>query len=143
MKLLMAKFRKNKAFTLVETLITLVIAIGLISIGTYELKGYKDKQAINQSSRELKLALEHASRCAVISQKYVWLSYNTETNIITVSNRMGVLDKFKLPKEVKVYGLNDINISTSYTQPKTITLKTSKYTKVLTIQLEWGKIIEK
>lgn len=141
----MVKLLRNKikAFTLIETVITLGIVSMILTIGWLNFSTIKEKMLIDNTSMQVKVILNQVLRQASITNRLYMIDYYRSDNLLIVKEPNGKIKKYSLPEEVKIYNLAKTNIEqTGYIAPKTITFQTEHYKKQLQIQLKWGKINE-
>lgn len=133
---------KNKAFTLAETIITLLIFISVTAIGTLNLKNYSDQLVFEKSFRNITDILEQQMRLAVVSYKPNTISYDSRKNEIVCLDTDDKISTYKLPKGFKVIVYeDDLKVGrTGYVKPCTWKVIGNGYERTFTIQMVFGKI---
>ncbi len=144
---------RRKAFSLLETVITLAIAGMLLGIGEMSLQGFEDKINFDRFCRQAVGLFQEKIRSAAITGKKVVI-YNQSSQGKLEVIQDGQHESLKIPDGVSVYtSFSDktcFNITGDGTTSQPFTLKIVKndkgkeeYVKKYTFLLSWGKINEK
>lgn len=132
---------KLKAFSLIETIITLAIFCMISLIGTFELRNFQKRIIFYQTVKEFELVLEQASRIASIQQQNVYINYFPSSHQLIVTGE-------HYQRQLAID--NSIQIDTIYRylisakgmiSPKTIIFKNDQQEKRLKVQMAWGRLI--
>lgn len=126
----MAKLpKRSKGFTLLETCITFLIFIGIFSIGYYQLQEYQDKQEFTQTVKNVKLAIEQASRYATIDNQLVMFTRrNMNDPNYSFKNGKNHKQQLKISLKIKIISLEDLKVGKGgNSKPTTIIIKSAKY----------------
>lgn len=142
----MLRKSRLKAFTLVETLITLGICCGILLIGTLHLKEYQNHLIFDNTTRKVVAVLDRASRVSTVTGESWIIQVNNVDHYIKLSNNNR--QKFE---EEKVQLDNNITVhfpgrflfnGTGHSDPKVITLIGYGIKKEIKYQMQWGRISE-
>ncbi len=92
----MVKLLRNRvrAFTLVETVITLAIVTAILSIGWLNFSVTKEKMLIDSASMQVKVILNQALRRASITNKLYLIDYYESDNLLIVKDQDGKVEKY-------------------------------------------------
>lgn len=144
---------RQKAFSLLETVITLAIAGMLLGIGEMSFQGFEDKINFDRFCRQAAGLFQEKIRSAAITGKRVVIyNQNSQGKLEVIQD--GKHESLKIPDGITVYtsfndktGLSITNDGIT-SQPFTLRiLKNDKgkeeYVKKYTFLLSWGKINEK
>ncbi|MGM9906569.1 pilus assembly FimT family protein [Lactobacillus sp.] len=144
---------RQKAFSLLETVITLAIAGMLLGIGEMSFQGFEDKINFDRFCRQAAGLFQEKIRSAAITGKRVVIYNQSEQGKLEVIQD-GKHESLKIPDGITVYtsfsdktGLSITNDGIT-SQPFTLRIvKNDKgkeeYVKKYTFLLPWGKINEK
>ncbi|WP_334330298.1 prepilin-type N-terminal cleavage/methylation domain-containing protein [Companilactobacillus sp. HBUAS59699] len=142
---------KNKAFTLIETVISLTIFCTLASVSIYGIHDYQQKIEEKQIISQYKVNWHNMLNYSYLNKRRTRFFYNYDDNTMLFSD-FSKRDKFdykiKLPSTLKSTQKHDIEIyvgDEGMTGPKTIELKSSVTHRVYdyTVQMMWGELVEK
>lgn len=144
---------RQKAFSLLETVITLAIAGMLLGIGEMSFQGFEDKINFDRFCRQAVGLFQEKIRSAAITGKKVVI-YNQRSQGKLEVIQDGRHESLKIPDGVTVYtNFNNTSGWTSSsdgTTSQAFTLRIIKndqgkkeYEKAYTFLLSWGKINEK
>ena len=132
--------KKLAGFTILETLITLIITCSLLMIGTLKLKDYQSEMRLNNAMRQVVATIEQAGRTSVIRNKKMTGRYTSKTLAIQFAN-----DNFitlHLDPRIESKRWEGFTISkTGMMRPITIILADGNHMKSVKIQMAWGRII--
>ena len=144
---------RQRAFSLLETVVTRAIAGMLLGIGEMSLQGFEDKINFDRFCRQAAGLFQEKIRSAAITGKRV-VVYNQSSQGKLEVIQDGRHESLKIPDGVAVYtSFSDktgFNITGDGTTSQPFTLKIVKndqgkeeYVKKYTFLLSWGKINEK
>lgn len=144
---------RQKAFSLLETVITLAVAGMLLGIGEMSLQGFEDKISFDRFCRQAAGLFQEKIRSAAITGKRVMIYNQSRQGKLEVIQD-GRHESLKIPDGVTVYtsfsGKTGLNITSDGTTSQPFTLRIIKndqgkkeYEKAYTFLLPWGKINEK
>ncbi|MBT8909990.1 competence protein ComGD [Lactobacillus delbrueckii subsp. bulgaricus] len=144
---------RQKAFSLLETVIALAIAGMLLGIGEMIFQGFEDKINFDSFCRQAAGLFQEKIRSAAITGKRVVI-YNQSSQGKLEVIQDGQHESLKIPDGVTVYtNFNNTSgwtISSDGTTSQAFTLRIIKndqgkkeYEKAYTFLLSWGKINEK
>lgn len=139
----MAKLRQSKAFTLVESVVVLAIAVMLVTWPAVALSDYHDRLAFNQTIANVTSEIEYAKRYAILKKQTVKVSNLPADHCLLLSYPGYGFYQLKLDPSVKVQlGQNNTFLirSGGTMAPRTISFQQGERSKRITMQLEWGKI---
>lgn len=137
--------RLSRGFTLIESLIFLVITCSIISFPIIELKGYRDNLALINTRAQVKSAINFCLKESIINKRVYFIRYSETSNKLKVMSDWSTAEKtFAINSQVKIINIDNLTIKKkSYVAPRTIYFKCGKITKRMTVQLMWGRLIEK
>lgn len=130
------------AFTLSETLVVLLITVSLIGIGSLQLEPIKEQLVMQSAVNQFEMAQSWASRHSILQHKAVFLSYSKQNNQLKVTSSVAKRT-FDLPDGINLSAFSQSYSSNGATSPKTVVLMYNSQRRVLTTQMNWGKVIEK
>lgn len=144
---------RQKAFSLLETVISLAVAGMLLGIGDMSLQGFEDKINFDRFCRQAAGLFQEKIRSAAITGKRVMI-YNQSSQGKLEVIQDGQHESLKIPDGVTVYtsfsNKTGFNITGDGTTSQPFTLRIIKndqgkkeYEKAYTFLLPWGKINEK
>ena len=144
---------RQKAFSLLETVIALAIAGMLLGIGEMSFQGFEDKINFDSFCRQVAGLFQEKIRSAAITGKRVVIYNHSSQGKLEVIQD-GQHESLKIPDGVTVYtNFNNTSgwtISSDGTTSQAFTLRIIKndqgkkeYEKAYTFLLSWGKINEK
>ena len=144
---------RQKAFSLLETVIALAIAGMLLGIGEMSFQGFEDKINFDSFCRQAAGLFQEKIRSAAITGKRVVI-YNQSSQGKLEVIQDGQHESLKIPDGVTVYtNFNNTSgwtISSDGTTSQAFTLRIIKndqgkkeYEKAYTFLLSWGEINEK
>lgn len=139
----MEKFTKNKAFSLVESVVVLAIAILLISWPAVNLGQYQERMAFNRTIDSVTSEIEYAKRYAVLKQQTVKITNLPVKHELLVIYPGRGFRHVPFDKSVNVQLGRDNTFSirgAGTTAPRTLSFEQNGRRKLVTMQLEWGKI---
>ncbi|GAA3636674.1 hypothetical protein GCM10022297_14070 [Lactobacillus hamsteri] len=132
--------KKLTGFTILESLITLIITCSLLMIGTTKLKDYQSEIRLNNAMRQVVATIEQAGRVSVIKQRKMTGRYDSKTLAVQFAG-----DKFitmHLEPGIESRRWEYFKIShTGMMKPITIILANGNHMKKARIQMAWGRII--
>ena len=132
--------KKLTGFTILETLITLIITCSLLMIGTMKLKDCQSELRLNNAMRQLVATIELAGRVSVIKQRKMTGRYASKTLAIQFAG--GNFITMHLDPRVESRRWEGFRIShTGMMKPITIILADGNHMKKVRIQMAWGRII--
>lgn len=130
-----------RAFTLLETMITLIIFAGLLLLSVVQLKGYRDELILDNTSRELRSTIEQAARVSTIRHEGITITYFPVSKRLCFKNK-NYFNKLDLDKSVKIDDFPKLEISSNgIMAPRTITLISRKGVRKIKLQMMWGRAI--
>ena len=136
-------FNKIKAFTLIETIVTLSVVCLLVLMPTLYVKNIKEQIVLDSTTNQIKSTINKYLHLSVVERKPYFLSYFDNNSSIQIMEPHKV-SKIYLDKHIKVYNLDNFYISNKGTiSPRTITVKNGDKEKKIKIQMTWGRMIEK
>lgn len=137
--------RLSRGFTLIESLIVLVITCSIISFPIIELKGYRDNLTLINTRAQVKSAINFCLKESIINKRVYFIRYSETSNKLKVMSDWSTAEKtFLINSQVKISNIDNLTIKKkSYVAPRTIYFKCGKITKRMTVQLMWGRLIEK
>ncbi|WEV71457.1 Prepilin-type cleavage/methylation protein [Lactobacillus sp. ESL0785] len=129
-------------FTVIEMIITLIISISLVLLGTIEIKEYREQLILDNTVREVKSSIEQAARICTIRHTAIKINWRPGTNELNFRGpeyaRLVHLDSRIKISSMKVLQIkNDGSLS-----PQTITINNAKHSRKLRLQMLWGRAIE-
>ncbi|WP_242367546.1 pilus assembly FimT family protein [Lactobacillus intestinalis] len=137
--------RQNRAFSLLETMISLIISCTLIFIGSLNLKEYQSELLLLNTTREVKAAFEQAARICTIQNSPMSISYFEKSSLLTFKGTMkNNYDRtLRINKKIKIHNLTNLQISKNGTiSPKIITVSDGNKSRKIKIQMTWGRAID-
>ncbi|WP_125568316.1 type II secretion system protein [Companilactobacillus insicii] len=142
---------KSKAFTLIESIISLAIFCTLMSVSIYGLQNYQQRIEEKQVISQFKINWHNMLNYSYLNKKYTRFFYNYDTNTMTfvdLMNKKEFSHKIKLPKTLVNTKKRDVEIYVNKdgtTRPKSIEIKSTLTHKTYryTIQMMWGELVEK
>ena len=134
--------KRNKAFTLAETVVVTFIVAFLALIPPLYLKGYQESVDLLNAKRIFRTAINSTARQAAISHSIRTINYSPSTHQIYVSSGNEKSKRYNLSESINISGFpihvsQDGNIS-----PKTITVSNGRDKTNIRIQMMWGKMID-
>lgn len=133
-----------KAFTLVETMVTLAIFCLIFTLPTVNLKSYQDTIRIHNTRRQFKAIIENYSRIAVLKNRPYTIQNSPQEHYISVS--YGDWRKYyEYDKNVKVSIPNGNKMRISKEgrfAPLGISFSSNDKKENLNIQMLWGRLID-
>lgn len=134
--------KKLAGFTLVEAMVTLIIAISLVLLGTIQLATYNEKLLLDNTTREVKSSIEQAARISTIRHQPAVIRYYASINKLTIWGN-GYSRTLNIDKHIKIYNLSTINLSANGSMPAhTVKITDQKNTKIIKLQMTWGRAID-
>ncbi|MDE7049300.1 MAG: type II secretion system GspH family protein [Lactobacillus sp.] len=135
-------FKKIKAFTLIETIVTLAVVCLLVLMPTLYVKNIKEQIVLDSSTRQIKSTINKYLHRSTVERKSYFLSYFDNNSSIQVMEPDKVT-KVYLDRHVRVYNFDNFYISNRGTiSPRTITVKNGNKEKKIKIQMTWGRMVE-
>ena len=133
--------KKLVGFTILETLISLIIMCGLLTIGTFYLKDYQADIILENTVKETMTALEQGSRVSLLNDEETNITYFAKSSRVVISS-----DHFKrnidIDKSIRIKNLSQFGISRKGTiRPRTLYFTNGKKDKKVRIQMTWGKML--
>jgi Tfp pilus assembly protein FimT len=139
----MAKLVKSRAFTLVESVVVLAIAIMLVAWPAVALHEYRERMAFNQTIETVTSEIEYAKRYAILKRQTVKITnLPLEHKLLIVYPRRGFKHiPFDKSVNVRLGRENSFLIrGAGTTAPRTLAFEQNGRRKLVTMQLEWGKM---
>lgn len=142
---------KNKAFTLIEAVISLTIFCTLASVSIYGIHNYQQRIEEKQIISQFKVNWHNMLNYSYLNGKRTRFLYDYDENTMTFtdnSNADKFFHKIKLPKTLKNTKKHDVKISVSdngTTSPNSIEIESAltHRTYNYTVQMMWGELVEK
>lgn len=133
---------KLKAFTVLETMITLAVSCMLILIGSLKMSSYENQLLLLNTERQVKTAIEQAARVSTINHEKISVIYFDKDSYIQFRGQ-SYTRKLNVNEKIKMSGLSNFNISSSGSMnPRTITFSNGNNVKVLKLQMMWGRAVD-
>ncbi|BAQ57484.1 conserved hypothetical protein [Lactobacillus acetotolerans] len=133
---------KIRAFTLVETMITLIISVALVMVSNVQLQNYQQQLVLNNTTRQVKTSIEQAARVSAIRHEAMTINYFVNSSLITFRGRHYSRDLY-LDKNIEIYGLKDLTASQKgFIAPRTIKISDHKNSQKIKLQMMWGRAID-
>ena len=123
-------FKRIKAFTLVETIVTLAIVCLLVLMPTLYVKNIKEQIILDSTTRQIRSTINKYLHRSTVEKKSYFLSYFDNNSSIQIME----------PHQVSKVYLNLSNRGTI--SPRTITVKSGSKEKKIKIQMTWGRMVE-
>ena len=133
---------RAKAFTLIETIITLAICCGILLIGSIQLRKNQTTLIFDNTVKEVTAALDQASRISTITDDTVTVIFSKEKNYLNLSgpNYNKQLD---IDKNISIKGLSNFRFSNSgYSKPATVVFSGYGLKREKKYQMLWGRATE-
>ena len=135
-------FKRIKAFTLIETIVTLTIICLLVLMPTLYVKNIKEQIILDSTTRQIRSTINKYLHRSTVEKKSYFLSYFDNNSSIQIMEPHQV-SKVYLNRHVRVYNFNNLYISNRGTiSPRTITVKSGSKEKKIKIQMTWGRMVE-
>ena len=139
-KLLRLIRNKYRAFTLIETMITLAICCGMLLIGSLQLQKYQHRLIFDNTVREVNAALDQASRISTIKGHAVTVIFSEDQHYIKLIGG-GHEKQVNIDKNIDIEGLNKfVFTKTGRSVPGTITFSGYGMKKAVKYQMLWGRM---
>lgn len=133
---------KLRAFTIVEMVITLVVSLGLVTLGAIEITRYKEKMILTNTTQELKSSIEQAARISTIRHRAALIRYYPTLKKVTITGT-GYSQVLNIDPHIDIYNLSNLKISaTGSMPPHSITVTNHKDTRKIKLQMTWGRAID-
>lgn len=134
--------KKSKAFTVLETIVTLAVICLIITIGTIQLSNLRSKIILQSSVSEFKTALSGASRVAIIKQQPVKIRYFSRAHMMEFISE-DYHRKVVFDEELSIKQFTNYQISSNgMLSPKHIIFSNGKNTQEVNIQMAWGRVLD-
>lgn len=134
--------KKLTGFTILETLITLIITCSLLMVGTLKLKDYQSEIILNNTIKEVIAEIECAGRETVIRHRKIGIIYDPKTLGIQFRNGYGYNHILRKDERVEVAPFVNFNISPNgMISPQTLVFRNDNRIKKVKIQMVWGRVI--
>ncbi|MGO2722329.1 MAG: PulJ/GspJ family protein [Lactobacillus sp.] len=135
--------RQVSAFTLLETMISLVITALVLTLGTMTLNYYHKRLAFTNSAKTVVMAVEQAMRVATINQHAVVMTPLTgaiQVKGIDYQRQIKIDPKTRVEFSTRQHGTLVIT-SSGYVAPAAITFIHKRFSPITyNIQMNWGRI---
>lgn len=133
--------QKIKGFTVVETLITLLITCTLISLGSLELSAYRQHLILTNTIGEATALVKQGARVSALTGSPMIITYFPQSHHLMVVGVHYHRD-LQLNAHVRISNLSNLKISGRGTlSPRTITFASGKQVKKIKLQMLWGKVV--
>ncbi|MCI1290241.1 MAG: type II secretion system GspH family protein [Lactobacillus sp.] len=139
----MEKFTKSKAFSLVESIVVLAIAALLVTWPAVNLQQYRQRMAFNRTIETVTSEIEYAKRYAILKEQTVKITnLPLKHELLVVYPGRGFKHvPFDKSVNVQMGRQNTFSIrGAGTTAPRTLGFEQNGKRKLVTMQLEWGKI---
>ncbi|WP_162255442.1 hypothetical protein [Lactobacillus psittaci] len=135
------KMGLSRAFTLVETVITLGIVCSMMIFTYFSLKDVEEQEVLNTNVNTAIQFIGRASRYSGVNQVALTVKYYESKNeLVLVAKNYS--RRVALDPRVKLMRFSNIVMGPNgYLSPRTITFATKKYSRQIKMQMMWGKII--
>lgn len=134
--------KKITGFTILETLITLIITCSLLMVGTLKLKDYQSEIILNNTIKEVIAEIEHAGRECVIRHKKIGIKYTSKTLGVQFRDGNGYNHTLRKDERVEIRRFENFNISLNGSiSPQTLVFRNDNRMKRVKIQMVWGRVI--
>lgn len=141
LKLTIKSLKQSKltGFSLLEMVITLLIATSLLLIGTLKLKSFQEELLFNSTIKEVATALEEGGRLSVIKRTEVDVACFPSGGITLYGDN--VQENFRFDSRIKIDNLNGFHISkTGISAPRTLVFRDQDRRRKIKLQMAWGRI---
>lgn len=139
-KLLKLIRNKYRAFTLIETMITLAICCGMMLIGSLQLKKYQNRLVFDNTVKEVTAALDQASRISTIEGHGVTVIFSENQHYIELVGG-GHEKHVNINENIDIKGLTNFVFSkTGRSAPRTVTISGYGMKKAIKYQMLWGRM---
>lgn len=130
------------AFSLVETIIVLLIVVMLTTIGTLNLQKYQQQLVFESAVREVKVTMAQAAKYSLLQEEGSSVVYYPASRKITFTG--GYDKQLFLPNSVKLLTRGGVKISKNgNTPPTSISLQAENGKSIkLNFQMTWGRVID-
>lgn len=148
--------KKRRAFTLLETIISLTIFCSLVIVSFSNIGNYYQRVQEHQAIEQFKNTFNSAFNYCYLNKKTIKLYFNRKENSIEINisnskrtnliNERTKIREIKFPKTLKIVKFQQQYTihNTGFAAPMTIELKSQLTNKVYLykIQMGWGEIVE-
>lgn len=138
----MAKLLRNKykAFTLIETVITLAVFCGMLIIGSLQLQKYQHRLIFDSTVREVSTALDQASRISTIRGHAVTVIFSKDQHYLKLIGG-GYEKQVNIDENIDIKGLTRfVFTKTGRSVPGTVTFSGYGMEKAIRYQMLWGRM---
>lgn len=135
---------KSKAFTLVETCITLFIFCLIFTLPTINLKDYQNAIKVHNTRRQVKSIIESYSRYAILKNRtYIIQNRPLEHQIRVSYGNEGKVFNLDKDVDVRIPNGNRIKVSDKgHFAPTWISFVCHNKKEVVNVQMMWGRMID-
>lgn len=134
--------KKVKAFTLIETLVTLTICCGILLIGSLQLRKSQEHLIFDNTTKKVTAVLDQASRISTITDDTVTVIFSKEKHYINLSGP-NYSKQIDIDKNIDIKGLSNFRFSNSgHSRPATVTFIGYGLKKEKKYQMLWGRATE-
>lgn len=132
--------KRIKAFTLIETLVSLGICCAILLIGSLQLKNYQNRLIFDNTVKEVAASLDQASRVSTITQTAVTVMFSGEKHYLRLIGQ-DYHKQVNIDPEIKITGLERFRFSSEgYSSPKTVVFRGYGMKKSVKYQMLWGRV---
>lgn len=133
-----------KAFTLLETVITLGICCGILLIGSLQLTRYQQRLLFDNTIKEVTATLDHASRISTIKGEATTVRFIKSRHCINLDGgnfQQSAGKQIDLDRNINIRGLDNFVISSrGRSNPRTVIFAGYGLKKEIKYQMLWGRI---
>lgn len=133
---------RSKAFSLVEAVIVLLIVSLIFSLPNLQFKNLTADYQIKNTRRQVEALINQAARRSILESKSYRINcYNSDHQLQIKTG--GNIKNIDFDPEVQIINLSNLRISDKGTvSPRTITLVCHGKREKITVQMNWGRMID-